>query len=246
MSVELVSSEQPGGGMSTRKKWLIGCGGCLGLLAVISVVLVIAMSMGWNALQKASGGSVKNIFGSTYPASGYVAMGLPLNQPKMKNLAVLIATDQSSVVLAFDTEASPAEMKVLQHGSKAQLQAYFKTLAAQLLKTAAAQASSSRLQELQFTNPRPVTVAGNKQYTVVDTTVQTTGQQAVTTVMPGAVALLPQANNRVVGLVALAPNAAAESVSPSFGEEQTRLATELNEMIQDSELDDRLLPPIKK
>jgi hypothetical protein len=245
MSVELVS-EKPPGGMSTRKKWLIGCGGCLGLIIVITVVLVIALSMGWNALQKASGDSVKNIFGPTYQASGYVAMGLPLNQPKMKNLAMLIPTDQSSVVFAFDTEASAAEMNVLRQGTQEQLQAYFKKLNEQFLKNDAAKANSSRLQDLQFSNAHYVSISGNKRYLVVHTFVQTASDKNQVTFMPGSVALLLQAENRMVALIAMAPKAAAEEILPGFKDRQTELDAELGRLIQDSELDDRLLPVAKK
>lgn len=245
MTVELVS-EKPPGGMSTRKKWFIGCGGCLGLIIVITVVLVMALSMGWNALQKASGDSVKNIFGPTYDSSGYMAVGLPFNQPDIKNLALLIATDQSSLVFAFDTVGDPAQLEVLQNGTQEQLQAYFKKLTEQFLKNDAAKANSSRLQDLQFSNAHYVSVNGNKRYLVVRTAVQTTSGDNQATFMPGSVALLPQAENRMVALIALAPKAAVEEILPDFKECQTELDAELGRLIEDSELDDRLLPIAKK
>jgi hypothetical protein len=232
--------------MSTRKKWLIGCGACLGLIIVITVVLGIALSMGWSALQKASGDSVKNIFGPTYQASGYIAVGLPFNQPQIKNLAMLMATDKSSLVFAFDTVGNSSQLDVLQQGNQEQLQAYFKKMTEQFLEIDAARGNSSRLQDLQFSNAHYVSLSDNKRYLVVHAAIQTARNQEQLKFTPGTVALLPQAENRMVALIALAPRNATEEILPDFKDRQTELDAELGRLIQDSELDDRLLAPVKK
>lgn len=239
MSTEVVS-EQPNQGMSTRKKWLIGCGGCLGVLVILTVIIIVALSMGWDALTKASGGSVKAVFGEKYDTSGYTAMGLPLNQAQVKNMALLISDDRSSMIFAIDTLGNPTEVKVLQSGNPAQLQAYFKALGAQFLKSAAAQNNSSRLRDIQFADPHYVTLAANKRYPVVYATIEAESKGKVV-YMPCVVALVPEAGERVVALIAMATNAASETLLPSFKDDQAQLGAELERLIQDSVLDERLI-----
>lgn len=245
MSTEVVS-EQPKG-MSTRKKWLIGCGGCLGVLVVLTVIIVVAASMGWDALQKASGGSVKAIFGESYDTTGYTAMGLPLNQAQVKNMALLLSNDRSSMIFAIDTQASQAEVDILESGNQEQLQAYFKGLAGQFLKSSASQ-SSSKLRDIQFAEPHYATLEAGKRYPIVYATVEGESKGKVI-YMPCVVALLPETGNRVVSLISMAPKAASETPLPSFKDDQTQLDAELSRLIKDSELDDRLVSgkaPAKK
>lgn len=234
-----VVSEQPGG-MSTRKKWLIGCGGCLGAMVVLTLIMGIALFMGWNALQKASGDSIKDIFGPSYDTTGYKAFGLPINQKNFKRVALLLSNDGSTIIFAIDTVGTPAEIKVLQNGTKEQLDAYFKTMGSQFLKGASAQDRTSKLRDIQFAESHYAKLDGGKHYPVVYMTVEGANKGKVGFI-PGVFTLIPEASNEIVALVALAPKATAPEPLPSFKEDQALLEAELGRMIKDSELDDRLI-----
>lgn len=243
MSTEVVS-EQPKQGMSTRKKWLIGCGGCLGVLLVLTVIAVLALSMGWDALQKASGGSVKAVFGESYDATGYTAMGLPLNQAEVKNMALLIPNDRSSMIFAIDTKASQAELDIVQSGDPAQLKAYFVNLGAQFLKSSASQ-GNAKLKDIQFGEPYYATIDASgsnkgKRYPVVFAIAEAESKGSPA-YMPCVVALVPEADNRVISLLSMGIKATSETPLPSFKDEQAQLFAELERLIKDSELDDRLI-----
>lgn len=245
MSTEVVSEEPKG--MSTRKKWLIGCGGCLGLFVILTLIIVVAASMGWDALQKASGGSVKAIFGESYDTTGYTTMGLPLNQKQVKNMAMLLSNDQGSMIVAIDTQASQAEVDILESGNPEQLQAYFKGLGGQFLKSSASQ-GRSKLRDIQFAEPHYAQLENGKRYPIVYATVEGENKDKMI-YMPCVVVLVPETGNRVISLISLAPKAASETPLPSFKEDQAQLDAELSRLIKDSELDERLVSvktPTKK
>lgn len=239
MTTEVVS-EQPGG-MSTRKKWLIGCGGCLGAMVVLALIIGIVLFMGWNALQKASGDSIKDIFGPAYDTTGYTAFGLPVNQKNFKRVAMLLSKDGSTMIFAIDTVGTASEVKILQSGTQEQLDAYFKAMGHQFLKGASAQSSTSKLRDVQFSEPHYARLDDSgKHYPVVYATVEGASKGKVGFV-PGVFVMIPEANNEIVAMVALAPKATAQEPLPSFKEDQAQLEAELARMIKDSELDDRLL-----
>ncbi len=240
MSTEL-DAERPQG-MSTGKKWLIGCGGCLGLLVVIGIIAGILGFMGWNALQKASGDALKGIFGEKYDSTGYTAFAIPLGPNN--SMAMLMATNGSSMIMAMDTVAKPADHEKLLSGNATVIQEYFEGMSQQFMDQSAKGSSSSKLEELKLENLHFGKVQGGKQYPVIYATAKTESK-GKTSYAPAVVTLIPEAKDHVVALVSMAILAASENPEADFKADQVRLEAELDRMIQESELDDRLLPSKK-
>lgn len=96
---------------STKKKWLVGCGGCLSVLLVV----LIGFLIGLNWMGSVSGDSVKMIFGEKAPEH-YNSFGLQYDQTltdgkKEKQAFVILVSDSSSVMIMALTSA--LESKVL-------------------------------------------------------------------------------------------------------------------------------------
>lgn len=238
MSTELVN--EPSQGMSTRKKWLIGCGGCLGLIVILAIIITIIVAMGWDALNKASGQSVKEIFGPSYNSSGYTAMGLPLGQPKTKNMAMLIGPDGSSIIFAIDTISSPEQEKVLLSQNPAMAQQFFSRMGSEFIANPSARSGASKLRSIQFDTPHYISLGPHKSYPVVYAIVEAK-RSGKTSFMPCVAVMVPEANHRLITLISMAPKAAAAEVKASFRDDQAELEAELGRLIKDSELDDRLV-----
>lgn len=239
MSVEIVS-EQSSKGMSTGKKWLIGCGGCLGILIVLAVVAGIAISTGWNSLQKGSNESVKKLFGESYNSDGYLAFGMPLNKPVNGSMVMMMASDQSTMIFALDT--ADRQLSLLQKADDKALQTFFDTVGKDFVNTAQTrQGATGKFQGLTFQKPHFVTLSGRKRYPVVYA-VMKTEKQGQATYIPVTAALIPVSSQRAVLLLALSPTQSSTVAETNFESVQKELEEKLNLLVQDSELDDRLLP----
>ena len=237
MSTEYVG-EQPKSGMSTRKKWLIGCGGCLGLLALIGIMITVLVSMGWNTLQKVSGDSVKDIFGKSYDTSGYTALGLPLGE--QVRMAMLIAADQSSIIMAMETKAKPADYEKLMSSKPEVIQQYFEGMSEQFLAQSSQGSSSAKIEELKLEALHFGKLPAGKQYPIIYATAKTQSKGQIA-YMPAVVVVIPEAQNKVVSLISTAPKSTTEDSAADFKADQKALETELDRVIRDSELDDRLV-----
>ncbi len=244
MSVEIVSEQSPKG-MSTGKKWLIGCGGCLTLLVVLAIVVVVLISNGWNALQKGSNESVKKLFGDSYNAEGYLAFGLPLNKPVNGSMVMMLSSDQSTMIFALDTEGLGQRLSLLEKTDDKALQEFFSALGKDFLKNSqASQSSTGKFEGLEFQKPHFVTLSAQKnvqkRYPVVYAVMETKKNEQ-TTYIPVTAALIPVSHQRAVLLLALSPLQSSTVAGTNFESVQKTLEAKLNVVVKDSELDDRLL-----
>lgn len=240
MSVEIVSDPSPKG-MSTRKKWLIGCGGCLGVLVVLAVIAVVAISTGWNSLQKGSSESVKKLFGKSYDSAGYLAFGMPLNKPVNGSMVMMMSSDQSVMIFALDTDGLGQQLSLLQKADEKALQDFFNALGKDFLKNSqASQSSTGKFQGLEFQKPHFVALSAQKRYPVVCAVMETKKNEQ-TTYIPVTAALIPVSNQRAVLLLALSPSQSSTVAGTNFEAVQKELEAKLKQLVKDSELDDRLL-----
>lgn len=240
MSVEIASDQSPKG-MSTGKKWLIGCGGCLTVLVVLAIVAVVLVSNGWNALQKGSSESVKKLFGDSYNSEGYLAFGMPLNKPVNGSMVMMMSTDQSVMIFALDTAGLGQQLSLLQKADDKALQTFFDTVGKDFVNSAQArQGATGKFQGLTFQKPHFVTLSAQKRYPVVYAVMETE-KQGQTTFVPVTAAFIPESTDHGVLLLALSPTQSSTVADTNFESVQKGLEEKLNVLVKDSELDDRLL-----
>lgn len=230
---------QPKQGMSTKKKWMIGCGGCLGVVIIGAIALAVLGSMGVNALKEASGSSVKEIFGPSYKpeAAGYMAFGLPLKQGKLRSMAMMISQARNLSVIAFDVNADALDTAVLKSGKPDQIAAYLKKTSEEI--TDSTRNSSSKIEGIEFKSVELLPLVKGKNLAVGNAVVKASKRGAMA-YMPSAVALIPEAGNHMVILVATDPNTASTDAGADFSEAQKSLRDEVSNIVKASELDDRL------
>ena len=98
-SRDVVVSESQG--MSTKKKWIIGCGGCLVVVVIIGIILAVLIGKGVTDFMKNSDETSKAVFGETLP-EGYMTFGLPIPSKDGKvHMAMLVSKDGDTMVMAF-------------------------------------------------------------------------------------------------------------------------------------------------
>lgn len=108
-----------------NKKWLIGCGGCMGLLLILALVLGGLGWWGYNAYMGSSKEALAEIFGDTPPAGYQPLIGLKLpdsdNPGESMPMTLLINPTGKTMVFAMKTRFTPEQMALLQSDDAAQL-----------------------------------------------------------------------------------------------------------------------------
>lgn len=237
MNADVNTAPKPG--MSTQKKWLIGCGGCLGVLVLLAIVLGV---LGWffgNSLKDMSNKSVQDIFGPNYQPEGYMAIGMPVGQANVKNMVMLLDTRQGKMLIGLDMGVKPGDMQIIKSGNAAQIQKYLEQTSAQINESSAA-GGNAKVQDIRFDTIESVALKpGGIKFPVANTTVQAERKGQIS-YSPAVAALIPEAGNKLVVLVAADPKNSSSDSQADFSEEQKTLKTEVLQVIQDSDLDDRL------
>lgn len=250
---------QPKQGMSTKKKWMIGCGGCLGVIIIGAIALAVLGSMGVNALKEASGSSVKEIFGASYKpeAEGYMAFGLPLKQGKFRSMAMMINGNRKLSVVAIDIDnlsdkpllkSGQQELKKTIDTSDANERRNFLLVFEGALKQVSreiinsSRSGSSKIDDIQFQSTQFLSLDKSKLLPVGNAVVETS-QRGKIFYSPSVVAMAPEMDktgNHVVCLVVTNLNSVSEDPNTDFSEAQKSLREEVLSIVKNSELDDRL------
>jgi hypothetical protein len=231
-------SPEPQSGWSTKKKWVVGCGGCLGILVIFATLIAILAGMGINSLATISNQSVAAIFGPTYKPEGYMAMGLPTGSKNVKHLAMLIRTQPALLVFAAQTKLPQDQADLIRSGKIHQLQALLKQMTAEAAQSSSS-GSSSKFRSLRFDQMYNLNLAPNKIYTVCNITIEM-DRRGTVAYIPTSAALLPEADNEMVVLAAFNPNDASTDPEAKFDNLQKNLQEQVLKVIHDSELDDRI------
>lgn len=227
-------------GWSTKKKWIVGCGGCLGVVLLIVAGLVILAGMGINSVMQVSGNAVAAIFGPSYKPENYMAMGLPVNSHNVQNMALLIGKEKGDMIYAVQTELPAEQLAILRSGKLQQMQGLLKQMANQAIEDQGSQNSASgKLRSFRLDQVYNLGLAPNKIYTVCNATVamEKRGQVGY---MPTSIALIPEANNKLVILGTFDPNNHSSNPDTNFDGPQQELQKQTLKIIKDSELDDRI------
>lgn len=230
-------NDTPKAGMSTQKKWLIGCGGCLGALIILAIILAV---IGWfvgNTVKDVSNKSVQEIFGPTYKPEGYMAVGLPLGQANVKNMVMLLDTQRGKMLIAIDMKLRANDMHMIKAGQPEQVKKYLEQTSEEISK---GNSGSSKVQDIRFDSIESVALMpGGVKFPLANATV-TAERRNQTAYSPAVAALIPEADDKMVVLVATDPNHSSTDSQADFTEEQKTLREEVLQIIRDSDLDDRL------
>jgi hypothetical protein len=230
----------------SKKWWLIGCGGCLGVLVIISAALAVLAGMGVNALKEGSNGAVANIFGKSFQPVGYMPIGIPLGaiskRSEVQNMVMLIDSSNHKVIFALDMPVSPSESMVFKSHDAKGLNTYFKQIGNTLISYSARGSSSggSKFKDLTINASHFAKLPNGKEVPVSSAIVEME-QRGNKVYSPAAVALIPEAGSRKIALFALGGNGAVPSgTGLDFKPGQRAMEKELLDIILASELDDRL------
>jgi hypothetical protein len=230
-----------------KKWWLIGCGGCLGLLLIVAAAVVALCGLGVNALKETSGKAASDIFGPHYQPTDYQVIAFPIGQfapdTHMLNFAMLLPTHgKGTAVFAFDTQISNADVHAIKSRDPKRIATYLQTMSDKMIAASHRSSSSSRINGVQFGKTMLVTLENGKQF-AINGAVAELERRGKVIYAPSVAALVPEAQNRLVTLFAVGnqENQPADMQTQNFKPEQAVLGEDLKTIIQDSALDERLI-----
>lgn len=220
---------------ATKKKWMIGCGGCLGIVVILGVLGGILAYNGVNGLMQASGKSVKGMFGESYDpaAHGYQAIGVPLptNKSGIQAMVTLINAEKKQMVMAMDMTATPQELATIKSGDPQKIEGFIKN-------SQATGASSSQMQgnEINIENTHLSKLGNGKQVPVAYAKFYSRSKGVYT---PGTITLVPE-NGRIVLLLSMDMRNTASDANADFKSAQEGMEADAIGLVNDSALDDRV------
>lgn len=230
---------EPQTGWSTKKKWVVGCGGCLGVVLIFAVICAVLASLGFNSLISMSNQAVAAIFGPSYKPKEYTAMGMPTAIQNFKNIAMLINYKAGDMVIAAQTELPADQAELVRSGKLQQLQAMLK----QMINETEGQSRSDKgkVKSVRFNQTYNLKLTPNQTYTVCNATIEMEGKGGAIAYLPISTAFLPEDNNGLVVLVAMNPyHKNSADPNANFDAIQKEMQEQVLQIIKDSELDDRL------
>ena len=216
-----------------KKKWIIGCGGCLVILAILAVLLFMLGGVFIGNMQKTSDQSLKGIFGEHQP-SGYTAFALPIGQGEFRSM-IFMMNPQGIVILGADVTAPESDIRMLSGGDTAKIEQYIRQFGAKADQSTAA--SQVSMEGLALQNTRRLKLANGKGFVISDARVES---ERKGTVSPGVIGLLPQGKDRLIGLFVMDAKTTSGNAQADFDAEWRQLETELERVVTESDLDDRL------
>ena len=224
--------------MSNTKKWLIGCGGCFGVvvLLVIAVVIFLVMQVG-SSTDKAS----ETVLGSKPPA-GFMSFGFaaPDKKGAQNGFLIMFNSTNQHFVFALNTPLTRKDRETFRAISQASPDAQ-KNMEA-LVKKAMGHAASSG----QGFSPDQMTLEGTKNDKLNNGKQFSAGYLKVYSeqkgvYLPVVFGIVPEASNQGVILIALDQENSSSDKAADLSKTYTLLANDLHQIVAGTALADRLL-----
>jgi hypothetical protein len=235
-----LNEQGPKNGWSTKKKWVVGCSGCLGMVLLLAIGLAVLAGMGVNSVMNVSNQGVATIFGPSYKPNNYMAMGLPINNRSVKAMALLIGQDKGSLLFAFQTSLPEKQIRILQSGKVQLMQPLLNRMADEAVASAQSSGSSAeKINALQLTRIYNLNLSPDKVYIVCNATIEVE-KKGVTYYAPMAITLLPEPAGQLAILAMMNTKDSSSSEDTNFAPVHEEMQKQLLQLITDSELDDRL------
>lgn len=102
---------------SSNKKWLIGCGGCLGVLLILAIIALGVTMWGVNAYNENNTKVSQALFGGKPPESFTPLFGMAVKNNT--NVMLMVHKGSGHMVIAFDAPMKGPEIMALQKGDPA-------------------------------------------------------------------------------------------------------------------------------
>jgi hypothetical protein len=220
----------PGG--NNKKWWIIGCSGCL-LVVIVAVALLVwgggALVSQW---QQGNSAVNKEIFGGE--PKGYITLwGMPLESDgEVTRFSILMSSSTQHMVIALDQPSAELPLSGLSLDNPEAMEAQIKAA----LGAASTQNEEMSMDQLEVDE----VVVGNLNGKAFPVLHAKGRRKHAPEYSPTTIALLPLEGDRSVMLLSIDPTVETLNAEEDFSEQYAALDREIQALIEDSTLDDRL------
>lgn len=223
---------------NSNKKWLIGCGGCLLVIILLVAGLFALGGLGLNFMKETSEKTTQDMLGKDYvPPAQYTVIGMPWGQKELKSVILLVDAQRGTTLMLIDTQIPPDANKLLKEGRPEEISAFIEEISSKATSGPGKQNATVKVNELHLESIRTVKLKNGK--TLPLCTAKTFDKNRGT-YSPMVIALLPKARQRMIIAMGLDPRDTSIDPKARFKVAYETLEAELLQVINDSDLDERL------
>lgn len=225
-------------GSNNKKWWIIGCGGCLVALVLLVIGIVALGGLGFNYVKQASEKTTQELLGKNYvPPANYTVIGLPWGQKELKSVILMVDAQRGTTIMLIDTVVPPEVGKLLKEGNPQQISKFIQDVSTKATSSPGSKGAQVDVSDLRLESIHTVKLTNGK--TLPLCTAKTYDKNKGT-YSPVVVALLPEAEQRLIIAMGLDPRNASSDPKARFQVAYQTLETELLKIVNDSDLDERL------
>jgi hypothetical protein len=238
---------------SKKKWWLIGCGGCLGVVVLIVIAVVILGAVGFNAFKENNKKLTGDLFGSEKALSDYTVLAFPFPMPsadsfEMQNIAVLTPRQKNRFpIFAWKGQVAEVDISDVRSHQTARIKAYAQRMSEAFLKLVKSGRTSSRanrVEGIQFQSTNLVPLKNGKRVSFARLNITIVTRKGERVQAPASLALLPQTGSSMIILLAYAQGVDPATQPATFAllkNQYAPMEQQLSALIDNSTLDDRSL-----
>ena len=228
--------------LSSTQKWLIGCGGCLGVFVLVLLICIVGGVM-WCG---SSTDKVSEALLGGKPPLGYMAFGFPFPQTKSADSpsGMLVMTNQTNrhVLMVIDMPLNAKQMSavaLIEHNDP-QSQAAVKKMVTDFMAQAQASGHSQDMQaeQLIFEGSASEPVTGGKQFPVVQLKMYNQRRELYTPVLLG---IVPEAGGKGVFLLDMDQQGGSADKTTDFTAAYKSMIDDVNQIVSGTGLAGRLV-----
>ncbi len=202
-----------------NKKWLIGCGGCLGVVLIIAVVLGGLAYWGADSFMKGSSGAAEALFGET--PSGYTPMfGMSDDTGEGVSMVMMMSLDSGNLLIGLESPADDEDLEAFKSGNVDKLEPMIN------------KALSSSGEGVDNMNVLGVDTLQTNFASVLALRITTTSSSGKTT--PALVTFFPLKNNRLRVAMLMNANTRSSRGNAEFKEDFEFMISDMTEIINET------------
>jgi hypothetical protein len=220
------------------KKWLIGCGGCLIVLILLVAGIIALGGLGFNYMKQASEKTTQELLGKKYePPANYTVIGLPWGQKDLKSVILMVDAQRGTTLMLIDTLIPSDANKLLKEGKPDQISQFIQEVSHKATSGPGSKGTQVNVSDLRLESVQTAKLKNGKTFPLCTAK---TFEKNKGTYSPVVIAMLPEAEQRLIIVMALDPRNASTDPKAHFHVAYQNLEQELLKIINDSDLDDRL------
>ncbi|MBY0450180.1 MAG: hypothetical protein K2X01_06090 [Cyanobacteria bacterium] len=206
---------------SANKMWLIGCGGCLGVILILAIIALGITMWGVNAYNENNTKVSQSLFGGKPPETFTPLFGMTVKNNT--NVMLMVHKGSGHMLVAFETPMKGPEIQALKNGNPAAIA----KMAQDAMEQGSKSSRSIRHREAKVVGYSEQVLLGGKKLPIIYMQMEQDED-----LIPCAIALIPKKGTQGLVLMSLDParKGGPESTTPPNQATYTALGGDIGDL----------------